>query len=45
MTYMMNGRQFIVMAIGGREGHEFVALALPAARRAAPAKAEPAPAN
>ena len=42
MTYMMNGRQFIVVAVGGgQNGHEFVELALPSARGAAPAKAKP----
>jgi quinoprotein glucose dehydrogenase len=46
MTYMLNGRQYIVMAIaGGREGHEFVALTLAPPRPAAPAKAKPVPAN
>jgi quinoprotein glucose dehydrogenase len=44
MTYMANGRQFIVMAVGGREGHEFVALALPVAGRG-PARAKPVPGN
>jgi quinoprotein glucose dehydrogenase len=29
MTYSVNGRQFVVMAIGGREGHELIGLALP----------------
>ncbi len=43
MTYMMNGRQFIVVTVGGgQNGHEFVALTLPQARPAAPAKAKPA---
>ena len=49
MTYMMNGRQFIVMAVaGGRQGHEFVALAIPPAGagrggRGAPGRAKPIP--
>ena len=29
MTYMIDGRQFIVMAVSGERGAEFVALALP----------------
>ena len=45
MTYMLNGRQFIVVTVGGQQGHEFVALALPQARPAAPAKAKPAAAK
>lgn len=42
MTYSINGRQFIVVAVGGREGHEFVALSIPPPRAPAPAKAKPA---
>ncbi len=45
MTYMLGGRQFIVVTVGGQQGHEFVALALPQARPAAPAKAKPAAAK
>jgi quinoprotein glucose dehydrogenase len=42
MTYMLNGRQFIVVTVGGgQNGHEFVALTLPPPRGAAPAKAKP----
>ena len=42
MTYMVNGRQFIVVTVGGgQNGHEFVALTLPPPRGAAPAKAKP----
>jgi quinoprotein glucose dehydrogenase len=41
MTYMIDGRQYIVAAVGGgANGHEFVALALPRPG-AAPAKAKP----
>ncbi len=29
MTYMLDGRQYIVMTVGGREGADLVALALP----------------
>jgi len=43
MTYMAGGRQFIVMALGGRPGEsELVALSVPAQQQAAPA---PAPAQ
>jgi len=42
MTYSINGRQFIVVAVGGREGHEFVALSIPPPGVPAPAKAKPA---
>src|SRR5438067_2210710 len=43
MTYMINGRQFIVMTIaGGRDGHEMVALSLPPPRAPGPARAKPA---
>jgi hypothetical protein len=43
MTYAVNGRQFIVMAIGGPNfPFEFVAMALPPAQPATPA-AKPAP--
>jgi len=43
MTYSVNGRQFIVVAVGGgQNGHEFVALSIPPARPPAPAKAKPA---
>jgi hypothetical protein len=42
---MLNGRQFIVMAVaGGRDGHELVALTLPQPRRP-PGRAKPVPAN
>jgi quinoprotein glucose dehydrogenase len=41
MTYMLNGRQYIVVAIGsGSYGAEFVAFALPS-NQPAPAKAKP----
>jgi quinoprotein glucose dehydrogenase len=40
MTYLLNGRQFIVIAIGGREGAELVALSLP---QPGAASAKPAP--
>lgn len=45
MSYSIDGRQFIVVAVGGQQGHEFVAVALPQARPAAPAKAKPAAAK
>lgn len=45
MSYSIGGRQFIVVAVGGQQGHEFVALSLPQARPAAPAKAKPAAAK
>jgi quinoprotein glucose dehydrogenase len=41
MTYTVSGRQFIVVAVGGTQGHEFVGLAIPAARPPAPAKVKP----
>jgi len=45
LTYMINGRQYIVMTIaGGREGHEVVALTLPPPRAPGPARAKSAPA-
>jgi hypothetical protein len=42
MTYTINGRQFIVVAVGNNEGSELVAFSLPAA---APARPAPAPAE
>jgi quinoprotein glucose dehydrogenase len=41
MTYMLNGRQFIVVAVGGREGAELVAMALPQANPAPRRNAPP----
>jgi quinoprotein glucose dehydrogenase len=37
MTYMLRGRQYIVVASGGFGGAEFICYALPAPRSAAPA--------
>jgi quinoprotein glucose dehydrogenase len=49
MTYLVNGRQFIVATVaGGANGHEFVAVALPpppAAAKPKPAAAKAQPAN
>jgi quinoprotein glucose dehydrogenase len=43
MTYMQDGRQYIVVAVGGgQQGHEFVALSIPPTRAPAPAKPKPA---
>jgi quinoprotein glucose dehydrogenase len=31
MTYLVDGRQYIVVAVGGGDGAEFIAFRLPAA--------------
>lgn len=46
MTYTVGGRQYIIVAVGNPQGHEFVALSIPPPGRApAAAKPKPAPEN